>query len=187
VDEPQQDVTRILGQMPRRPEAAEELLALVYEQLRAIARARMRGERADHTLDATALVHEVYMKLLGGEEIAWEDRGHFFRAAAEAMRRILIDHARKRDSKKRGGGKRMLPLSVVDLAEHHEPEDILAFDEAIQTLEKEDPRAAEVVRLRFLAGLSVEETAAVLDVSERTVMREWAFAKARLYELLESD
>jgi len=186
-DEASREVTRILRDLGDRPEAAEALLPLVYEQLRAIAQKRMAGERAGHTLEATALVHEAYMRLIGNEEIAWQSRGHFFGAAAESMRRILIDHARKKGSQKRGGGRKALAISVVDLATEHDPGDILALDEAISTLASEDPRAAEVVRLRFYGGLSVEETAEALGVSERTVMREWAYARARLYQLLADD
>jgi RNA polymerase sigma factor (TIGR02999 family) len=186
-DDASREVTQILRDLGDSPEAAEALLPLVYEQLRAIAQKRMAGERAGHTLEATALVHEAYMRLLGNENIAWQSRGHFFGAAAESMRRILIDHARKKGSQKRGGGRKALAISVVDLATEHDPDDILALDEAITTLGAEDPRAAEVVRLRFYAGLSVEETAEAMGVSERTVMREWAYARARLYQLLADD
>jgi RNA polymerase sigma factor (TIGR02999 family) len=185
VTDPRDEVTRILRQIDHRADAAEELLPLVYEQLRAIAQRRMREERAGHTLQATALVHEAFVKLVGGGEgPGWESRAHFFRVAAEAMRRILIDHARKRKSVKRGGGATPIPLSVVDLAAEHDPAQIMALNEALETLESEDARAAEVVKLRFFAGLSVEETAEAIGISERTAMREWAFARARLYELL---
>ena len=185
VTDPRDEVTRILRQIDRRSDAAEELLPLVYEQLRAIAQRRMREERASHTLQATALVHEAFVKLVGSaEQPGWESRAHFFSVAAEAMRRILIDHARKRKSVKRGGGAKPIPLSVVDLATEHDPAQILALNEALETLEAEDARAAEVVKLRFFAGLSVEETAETMGISERTAMREWAFARARLYELL---
>jgi len=164
-----------------------DLIALVYDQLRAIAQARMNQERSGHTLQATALVHEACFKLLGDNAPTWEDRGHFFRAAAEAMRRILIDHARKKKSIKRGGDRSKIPLSVVDLAVDHDPSSILELDDALKKLEKEDPVAGEVVQLRFFGGLSVEETSRVMDISERTVAREWAFARARLFELLGPD
>jgi RNA polymerase sigma factor (TIGR02999 family) len=184
---PADEVTRILGEIAHRPSAANELLPLVYDQLRLIADQRMRQERAGHTLQATALVHEVFVRLVGGNEPEWQSRAHFFRVAAEAMRRVLIDHARRRLADKRGGGVRPQPLSVVDLAQDHSPEQVLAMEEAVQTLEREDPRAAEVVQMRFYAGLSVEETAELLGVSERTVMREWAFARARLFQLLSGE
>ncbi|MCA9284305.1 MAG: sigma-70 family RNA polymerase sigma factor [Phycisphaerales bacterium] len=177
-------VTRLLSEIPSRPEAAEELLPLVYEQLRALAQRHMRGERRQHTLQATALVHEVYLRLVGDREPAWESQAHFFRVAADAMRRYLIDHARRRDAAKRGGGKKPLPLSVVDLAVENDADQVLALEEAMQSLEREDAAAFDVVRLRFFAGLSVEETAHVLGCSERTVMREWSFARVRLYQLL---
>ncbi|MFG0282805.1 MAG: sigma-70 family RNA polymerase sigma factor [Phycisphaerales bacterium JB039] len=179
------EVTRILQQIDQRAGAAEELLPLVYDHLRAIAQRRMREERASHTLQATALVHEAFLKLVGGSDgPSWESRAHFFRVAAEAMRRILIDHARKRKSAKRGGGAAPIPISVVDLAAEHDPAQILALNEALESLEQEDARAAEVVKLRFFAGLSVEETAEAMGISERTCMREWAFARARLFQLL---
>jgi RNA polymerase sigma factor (TIGR02999 family) len=184
-DDLQGRVTRILQSFNDREGAAEELLPLIYEQLRAIAQRRMAGERSDHTLQATALVHEAFVRLIGDREISWESRGQFFGAAAEAMRRILIDHARRRGSAKRGGGQAPRPLSVVDLATEYDPAEILAVDEALTRLEKEDERAADVVRLRFFAGLDVDETAAALGVSQRTVMREWAFARARLFEMLQ--
>lgn len=178
------DVTRILAEIAERPDAAGELLPYVYDELRVIARARMREERAGHTLDATALVHEAYMKLVGNEGPGWRCRAQFFHTAAEAMRRILIDHARKRNSLKRGGGKRGLALDVADLGADDSVEELLAVDDALERLEREDARAAEVVRLRYFAGLSVEETAAMLETSDRTVMRDWAYARARMIQLL---
>jgi RNA polymerase sigma factor (TIGR02999 family) len=184
-DELQDRVTQLLQALGDEQEARESLLPLVYDQLRMIAQKRMSSERANHTLQATALVHEAYLKLIGDKEIAWENRAHFFATAAEAMRRILIDHARKHGSEKRGGGKPKAPISVVDLAAENDPDQILALDDAMTKLEAEDPRSAMVVRLRFYGGLSVEETADAMNVSPRTVMREWAFARARLYQLLE--
>jgi RNA polymerase sigma factor (TIGR02999 family) len=179
-----EDVTQILEQFGERDDASDVLLELVYEQLRAIAQKRMMEERANHTLQATALVHEAYMKLIGDREMGFASRAHFFGAAAEAMRRVLIDHARRRDSQKRGSGRAPAPLSVVDLAADNNPGEILALDEAITKLEDEDPRAAEVVRLRFFAGLGVDETAELMELSPRTVAREWSFARARLHQLL---
>ena len=179
------DITELLNASDEM--SGRALLEEVYGQLRRIAQARMKEERSDHTLQATALVHEVYAKLLGDDDLGWESRAHFFNAAAQAMRRILIDHARTKNAIKRGGEQRRLPISLVDLAEHQHPEDIMALEEAMATLEREDPRAAQVVSLRFYAGLSVERTALAMDVSERTVMREWSFARARLFELLSGD
>jgi RNA polymerase sigma factor (TIGR02999 family) len=181
---PDHDVTQILERLGERSDASEELLPLVYEQLRAIAQKRMTDERASHTLQATALVHEAYMKLIGDREMGFASRAHFFGAAAEAMRRVLIDHARRRDSQKRGSGRPAAPLSVIDLAADNDPGEILALDEALTKLEEEDPRAAEVVRLRFFAGLGVDETAELMRLSPRTVAREWSFARARLHQLL---
>jgi RNA polymerase sigma factor (TIGR02999 family) len=166
--------------------AFERLLATVYNELRAIAQARMREERPGHTLEATALVNEAYIRLLSGPEIHWADRGHFFRAAAEAMRKILIDHARARNAQKRGGGRAALSLSsLADLAAAPDPAGLLSLDDAILRLEKVDPEAAEVVRLRFYAGLSEAGVAAARGVSERTVRRDWAFARGWLRDCLE--
>ena len=178
-------VTEILHALGRRASAPDELLDAVYAQLRRMAEQRMAGERAGHTLQATALVHEAFVRLVGDNDISWESRGHFYASAAQAMRRILIDHARARNADKRGGGKRRVPLSVVDLAVDIDPEQVMALEEAMNALEHSDPRAASVVWLRFYAGLSVEDTARALDISERTVMREWAFARATLFEHLE--
>ena len=140
----------------------------------------MAGERDGHTLQATALVHEVYLKLLGGDWAPWASRKQFFFAAAEAMRQILIDHARARAGPKRGGGRKRVPLNVLDLAAEDQVLEILAVDEAVSRLEKVSPDVAAVVRLRFYAGLSVEETAEALGISPRTVRREWTYARARL-------
>lgn len=178
------DITLLLGKAPSDERAQSDLLELVYDQLRAMAQAKMRLERAGHTLDATGLVHEVYMRLLSGEKCDWNDRAHFFRTASECMRRVLVDHARARKAEKRGGGAAVMPLSVVDLASADDPDRVLALDEALATLASEDARAAEIVKLRFFAGLNADETAKVLGLSERTVMRDWAFARARLFELM---
>jgi RNA polymerase sigma factor (TIGR02999 family) len=172
--------------------AVERLLPVVYEELRSLARARMRHERGDHTLQATALVHEAYLRLVRDPEAAWDNRGHFFAAAAEAMRRILIEHARARARQKRGGDPEGRPAkkvsltlgSVADLAAADDPALVMELDEAIQRLDAHDSRMAQVVRLRFFAGLDVEETAAALGVAPRTVKRDWAFARAWLFEAL---
>jgi RNA polymerase sigma factor (TIGR02999 family) len=179
---PHPQVTELLRAIGKRDSAGEELLEIVYDHLRAIARQRMAGERAGHTLQATALVHEAFMKLVGDEELGFENRAHFYAAAAQAMRRILIDHARRRNTEKRGGERKRVPMSVVDLATDTDPEQVMALEEAMGRLEQSDPRAASVVRLRFFAGLDVEETASVLGLSERTVMRDWSFARATLFQ-----
>jgi len=170
------DVTRVLAELkgPDRQDALDRLVSLVYAELRAIAQARLRQERPDHTLEAPALVHEAYLRLLGGDYPAWNDR----------MRRILIEHARSRVRTKRGGKQVRVPLTGLNLATDGDPEQLLALDEAIRRLKEQDPSAAGVVELRFFGGLSVEETARTLGVSERTVKREWAAARAWLFDSL---
>ena len=171
------------------PEAADAVMPLVYRELRRIARLRMAGERRDHTLQATALVHETWLRLVGGGDAGWPDRSAFYRAAATAMRRILVDHARRRARLKRGAATDRDPISVTALPAPG-PDlgcaaTFLQLDEEIRRLEAEDPRAGAIVRLRFFAGLGVDETAAALDLSRRTVLREWAFARAKLFAALE--
>ena len=164
--------------------SSDGLVASVYEHLRAIAQAQMNQERPGHTLQATALVHEALLRL--GHNGAAPTPGLYY-AAAEAMRRILVEHARARARLKRGGGAPRLDLDladVLDLAGDHDPDRILALDAAMRRLEGADPRAATVVRLRFLAGLSIEEAAAAMDQSPRTVKRDWEFARAWLYRAL---
>ena len=183
-----EDVTQILEQVTQgREQAAEQLLPLVYDQLRKIAQQRMTQERAGHTLQATALVHEAYLRLIGDEDPGWANRAHFFKAASDAMRRILIDHARKCGRVKRGGGRKHVAISVVDLADSQDLEVIMALDEAIERLELQDPEMAEVVRLRFYVGLSIDETAQCLDVSRTTVKRDWSVARAWLHRELRED
>ncbi len=167
-----------------RQAAVQRLVPLVYDELRRIARAQLRHERPDHSLQATALVHEAYLRLMSDRRPPWNDREHFFRAAAEAMRRILIEHARKRGRAKRGNDPVRVELSSANLASDDDLEQVVALDDAFRRLEEQDPRAADVVRLRFYAGLSVEETAKALTMSERTVKREWAFARAWLFDAL---
>jgi RNA polymerase sigma factor (TIGR02999 family) len=180
------EVTRILKDAEDGiSNASEALLPLVYGELRKLAAVRMNAEREDHTLQATALVHEAYLRLVGPRDLRWSNRAHFFAAAAEAMRRILIEHARAKQGPRRGGGRGKLPLDVVDLAAADDPEQILALDEAISRLEQEDADAARVVRLRFYAGLSIDEAAKALDTSVSTIKREWAFARAFLFRALE--
>lgn len=182
-------------------DAYERVLGQVYHELRGIAQARMVGERPGHTLQATALVNEAYLRLLGNEGVQWAGRAHFFRAAAEAMRKILIDHARTRNAQKRGGGQgakavggtagggdRLDALRIASLADAASGEDsagFLALDDAIVRLEAVDAQAASVVRLKFFAGLPDDAVAGALEISERTVRRDWAFARGWLRDSLE--
>ena len=180
----QLEVTQLLRDGDDR---REELLPLVYDELQVIARHRMARERANHTLQATVLVHEAYMKLVGQEQMDWRSRKHFYGAAAEAMRRILIDHARKVKSLKRGGDRQRVTLGAPEAPVDLEPDQLLALDESLNRLEAEDAQAAAVTRLRFFSGLSVEETAKALEISERSVHRKWTYARARLFELLDEE
>lgn len=174
-------VTRLLRHIAEgRAEAAHELLPLIYNHLHAIAEYRMARERPGHTLQATELVHEAYLRMVGSQNIAWNDRAHFFHVAAEAMRRLLIEHARKHGRIKRGGNRLRIPLTVLDLAAEQYEEQVLALDDAMTRLDHIDHDAAEVVRLRFYAGLSLEQTADTLGVSPSTAKRDWAFARAWL-------
>ena len=161
------------------------LFEAVYGQLRRIARQRLQDEKPGHSLQATALVHEAYLRLIGGDKnVQWESRAQFYVAAAQAMQRILIEHARRKNRLKRGGDRQPAASNVVDLARDENIEDVVALHEAIDRLEKEDPRAAQVTRLRFYAGLTVEETARTMETSERTVMRDWVYARAWLRDSL---
>ena len=179
------NVTRLMRHAEAGDEqAADALLPLVYKQLRAIAQQQMSQERQEHTLQATALVHEAYLRMVGSERVGWRGRAHFFVAASEAMRRILIEHARKRGRLKRGGNRRRVPLSVVDLAADADLDEILSVDDAIRRLEEQDERLGRVVRLRFYAGLSVGQTAEALGVTDRTIRRDWLLAKAWLRRAL---
>lgn len=180
------DVTRLLSEADAGdPAAAEALLPLVYDELRRLAAARLSSEPAGQTLDATAIVHETYLRLLGprGREVRWDGRGHFFAAAAEAMRRILVEAARRKRSLKRGGGAGRAEGGPVEIAAPQlgaDAVDLLALDEALSALERHDPRSAELVKLRYFAGLTVPQAAASLGVSPRTADGLWAYAKAWL-------
>lgn len=186
-DAPPQNATMLLAAAAGvDARAAEELLPLVYDQLRRAAQRQLAGEARgpSHTLSATALVHEVYLKLVGPRQVPWAGQAHFYAAAAEGMRRVLLDHARAKGRLKRGGGRRPVGItSLEDLAEA-ESSEILRFDEAIRRLEGESAEAAMVVRLRFFAGLSVDQTATALGISPATVDRRWAMARAWLFEQL---
>ena len=189
------EVTRILSAIEHGdPCAAEQLLPLVYDELRQLAARTLAQEKPGHTLQATALVHEAYVRLVGsGEEAAsreqrWDSRGHFFAAAAEAMRRILIDRAREKRSQKRGGGRKRLEIDAIDLATRATPDQLLALDDALAKLAGEDPAAARLVELRYFAGLTVEEAGKALGLSTATAYRHWKYARAWLHsELLGAE
>jgi RNA polymerase sigma factor (TIGR02999 family) len=168
---------------PARATAAE-LLPVVYAELRGLAQRYLRLERPGHSLAATALVHEAYLRIAGDRGDGWAHRAQFFAAAAEAMRRILIEHARARGCRRRGGDRQRITLTGVDLGSVEDLDQVLAVDEVLERFANADPRAAEIVRLRFYAGLSEEETAAVLGISDRSVRREWSYARAWLFEAL---
>jgi RNA polymerase sigma factor (TIGR02999 family) len=176
------DVTRILSAIEQGDlHAADRLLPLVYDELRKLAAQKLALEKPGQTLDATALVHEAYLRLVGpADSNRWRDRGHFFTAAAEAMRRILVDQARRKRADKRGGAGRRFDLSESDRVVIPDPDTLLAVDEAIQKLALEDPSAAALARLRLFAGLSIEEAAAALTLSRATAFRDWSFARAVL-------
>jgi len=177
------DVTHILNAIEQGDaRAADELLPLVYEELRSLAARRLSHESPGQTLQATALVHEAYLRLMGNESHTWQGRAHFFAAAAEAMRRILVENARRKGRLKRGAGRRRVDLDAVSLAIETPAEDLIALDEAFTRLVAEDPQAAEVVKLSYFGGFTLEEAAEVLGISRRTAQRYWAFARAWLYE-----
>jgi len=182
-------VTQILERVEHGDgKAAEELLPLVYEQLRKLAAAKMAQEAAGQTLQPTALVHEAWLRLAGPREgQAWENRGHFFAAAAEAMRRILIESARRKSRLKRGGQQERVDLEQVQLATESDPATVLSIDQALERLAKAHPQKAELVKLRFFVGLSLPEAARALNLSETTAKRHWAFARAWLYGELAGD
>jgi len=180
-----QSITHLL----RAAERGEEvdfgaLLPLVYDRLRRIAQVQMGNERQGHTLQATALVHEAFLRLAGAGSLSWKSKGHFYRAAADSMRRILIDHARARNTAKRGGEFQRSAVSLADLVSDASPEEFLAVDDAISRLKEAEPRAGSIAHLRLYAGLSVAETAEALSIPQRTVERDWRYARTWLYERL---
>jgi RNA polymerase sigma factor (TIGR02999 family) len=180
------DVTQILSAIEAGdPNAAAKLLPLVYDELRKLAAARLAEERPGQTLQATALVHEAYLRLVGGTQPReWNGRGHFFAAAAEAMRRILVDDARRKQAEKRGGGMRRVGLDATAPAappDESAADDLLALDEALRQFEAEEPLRARLVKLRYFAGLSIPEAAAALGVSVATAKRHWVYARSWLY------
>jgi len=185
------DVTQILVAIEKGDvQAVDRLLPLVYQELRQLAAQRLSKESPGQTLQATALVHEAYLRLVGSEDQNWSGRYHFFSAAAEAMRRILIENARRKQSLKRGGGLKRVHLTKVQLESDDitEPEDLLALHEALEKLSKEDKNKANLVKLRFFAGLTMEQAAKVLGISHSTADEHWAYAKAWLHhEITKGD
>jgi len=177
------DVTRILNAIERGDaKATDELLPLVYEELRLLAAQKLSHEPPGQTLQATALVHEAYLRLVGDEPRSWANRGHFFAAAAEAMRRILVERARRRHSARHGGSLQRVALDEAILSANDPQEDLLALDEALDRLATEDEKLAEVVKLRYFAGLTLSQIAEVMGVTRRTVDRHWALGRAWLYQ-----
>jgi RNA polymerase sigma factor (TIGR02999 family) len=182
------DVTRILDAIQQGdPKAAQELLPLVYEELRHLARARMAQQPPGQTLQATALVHEAWLRLAGSESQRWQGRAHFFAAAAEAMRHILVDRARRKRRAKHGGGQQPADVNELEIAANTDDEKLLQVHEALEKLAVEDPVRAEVVKLHFFVGLTHAETAEVMRLSEKTVRRHWNFARVWLYRAIREN
>ena len=186
-DQANDDITRVLESLDQSGGASERLLPLVYEELRRLATVRMAKETAGQTLQPTALVHEAWLRLTNGNAKVWRSRGHFFGAAALAMRRILIEGARRKLSAKRGSGVEHVNIEDVEVVDCLPDERILLIDEALARLEATDPELARVVTLKFYAGLTNVEVAEILDVTERTVQNKWTFAKAWLLESITED
>lgn len=180
------DVTRILQSVTAGDaQAAGELLPLVYEELRKLAAAKMANEPPNQTLQPTALVHEAWLRLTGNENIKWDGRAHFFGAAAEAMRRILIDNARRKRARRHGGGQQRLDIADLDLATPAKDDELLAMDEALEKFIAVDKPKAELVKLRYFAGLTIEEAALILGISLPTAKRWWAYARAWLFHQIQ--
>ncbi|HEX5732321.1 MAG TPA: sigma-70 family RNA polymerase sigma factor [Blastocatellia bacterium] len=183
VNESQQQITeRLIAWGSGETAALDDVMRAVYQELRRMADHYLRLERPDHTLQPTALVHEAYLRLIDQRKVSWQNRAHFFGVAAQMMRRILVDHARTKQRGKRGGAARKLSLDEVMNLSQGRAADLVALDDALKALAEIDPRKSQVVELRFFGGLSVEETAEVLDVSPQTVLRDWKMAKAWLYQ-----
>ncbi len=176
------DLTRILIAAEQGDAAAaDQLLPLVYDELRRIAAHKMAGEAAGHTLQATALVHEAWLRLTGSEGRGWQNRAHFFAAAAEAMRRILVEHARRRQSQKRGSGASHLELTENNIILSAPPDELLAVHEALDTLAREDHQAAELVKLRYFVGMTMDEAASAMNLPKRTAEGIWTYARVWLH------
>ena len=180
------EVTRILSDLAQGDaHAAGQLLPLVYEELRKLAAARMAEEAPGNTLNATALVHEAYLRLVGpADEVRWDNRGHFFAAAAEAMRRILVEAARRKRAEKHGGGLRRHDATEIEIAAPESHDDLVALDEALNRFAAIDPQKAELVKLRYFAGLTIEQAADALGISPATAKRHWTYSKAWLFQAI---
>src|SRR5438128_4303532 len=183
------EVTRILSAIEQGdPSAADQLLPLVYQELRVLAAQRLAQEQPGQTLQATALVHEAYLRLVDGEKAQqWNSRAHFFGAAAEAMRRILVDQARRKQADKRGGQGRRVPLDAADVGFTSPADELLDIDEALSRLAAEEPQAARLIQLRYFAGLSIEDAAEVVGISRSTAYEHWSYARVRLRSLLDGE
>ena len=175
------EVTRLLTDLGRGGRAAaDRLLPLLYEELRQIAHRRLRGERPNHTLNTTALVHEAYVKLVGLDRIAWQNRAHFLAIAAQAMRRVLVDYAVGRNTRKRGGLRQRVPLDEATITAGEPADDVVALDAALRRLESVNPRLSRLVECRYFGGMSIEETGQALQLSPATIKRQWNVARAWL-------
>ncbi len=183
------EVSRLLTAIEQGdPHAASQLLPLVYEELRRLAACKLAAEAPGQTLEATALVHEAYLRLVGKDEAqSWDNRGHFFAAAAEAMRRILVENARRKRSRRHGGGLKRHDPQEAELAAPEPAEDLLALDEALDRLAAKDPVKAELVKLRYFAGMTIDEAAGALGISTATAKRYWAYARAWLYQAVSGN
>ena len=180
-----QEVTQVLRELSDGHESApERLMPLVYDELRKLAAGYLKSERTDHTLQATALVHEAYIRLVDWKNVSWQNRAHFFALAAQVMRRILVDHARARNAGKRGGAMTKLALEEAVSFPRQTEIDLLSLDESLKALAEFDPAQSRIVELRFFGGLTIEETAEIMGVAPATVKREWAMAKAWLHQRL---
>jgi RNA polymerase sigma factor (TIGR02999 family) len=177
------EVTELLIKWSKGDKTAlDELMPVIHSELRRLARRYMGRERSGHTLQTTALINEAYLRLVDRQGVEWEDRAHFFAVTAQVMRHILVDHARKHHSDKRGGGAQQIPLDEVDIANQDRAAELVVLDEALNDLAAIDPRQSQIVELRFFGGLTVEETAEVMKIAPITVMREWRIARAWLRE-----
>jgi RNA polymerase sigma factor (TIGR02999 family) len=185
---PTEDVTVYVRQLGKgNPAAAAKVMPIVYEELRRLARGYLQNERPGHTLQPTALVHEVYLRLVRQKEVEWQDRSHFFGIAARLMRQILVNYAKSHQTGKRGSGAAKLPLEAAEFVPQESTDDLVALDEVLQDLAKSYPRQSEVVEFKFFGGMETKEIAAALNISEKTVLRDWSFAKLWLFRELNRE